>query len=68
MLRAICKNVGSVQPHGEPLITYHTFDFESKQLEEWLEGTYMSRTTIGIEVLPIPEPPTRLKHDDDIPF
>lgn len=67
-LRAICKEIGSVQPHGEPLITYRTFDFDAPALKEWLGNEiYVKRQVVSIEVLPEPVSPAPVA-DDDVPF
>jgi hypothetical protein len=74
MLRAIIKDIDSVQPNGESLITYRTVDFESAELQEYLSETYRSRQVVGVEVLAqssslAAASPTPLRDaDDDVPF
>lgn len=65
MIRVIAKTIDSVQPHGEPLIIYRTFDLDLPDLEAWLTKSGCARDVVGVEVRyhehASPPPPDREK-------
>ena len=48
MIWIIAKTIGSVQPHGEPIIIYRTFDYNIPELERWLLAD--AREVVAVEV------------------
>jgi hypothetical protein len=50
MIRIIAKTIDSVQPHGEPLTIYRTFDVDLPTVEAWLMASGYAREVVAVEV------------------